>query len=79
VNSFPEVERDPQVQHNEILVEFEHPVAGKFRTVGVPMEFSRTPGEIRRPPMLGEHKDEILAELGYHAEEIAHFKEMKIV
>jgi crotonobetainyl-CoA:carnitine CoA-transferase CaiB-like acyl-CoA transferase len=79
VNSFPDVERDPQVQHNEILVEFEHPVAGKFRTVGVPMEFSRTPGEIRRPPMLGEHKDEILAELGYHAEEIAHFKEMKIV
>jgi crotonobetainyl-CoA:carnitine CoA-transferase CaiB-like acyl-CoA transferase len=79
VNSFPEVERDPQVQHNEILVEFEHPVAGKFRTVGVPMEFSRTQGEIRRPPMLGEHKDEILAELGYSEAEIAHFKDAKIV
>src|SRR5277367_255642 len=79
VNTFPDVERDPQVRHNKILVEFEHPIAGKFRTVGMPIEFSRTPGEIRRPPLLGEHKDEILAELGYSDNEIAHFKEAKIV
>jgi crotonobetainyl-CoA:carnitine CoA-transferase CaiB-like acyl-CoA transferase len=79
VNTFPQVERDPQVVHNEILVEFEHPVAGKFRTVGPPIEFSRTESEIRRPPMLGEHKDEILAELGFSSAEIAHFKDAKVV
>ncbi len=79
VNTFPQVEHDPQVVHNEILVEFEHPVAGKFRTVGPPIEFSRTESEIRRPPMLGEHKDEILAELGFSSVEIAHFKDAKVV
>src|ERR1700722_5987524 len=79
VNTFPEVERDPQVVHNEILVEFDHPVAGRFRTVGPPIEFSRTQGEIRRPPMLGEHKDEILTELGFTSAEIAGFKERKVV
>jgi crotonobetainyl-CoA:carnitine CoA-transferase CaiB-like acyl-CoA transferase len=79
VNTFPDVERDPQVRHNEILVDFDHPVAGNFRTVGPPIEFSRTPGQIRRPPMLGEHKEEILAELGYSESEIAHFKDFKVV
>ena len=79
VNRFPEVERDPQVQHNKIIAEFDHPVAGKFRTVAPPTKFSRTPGEIRRSPLLGEHTDEILGELGYSQAEIANFKEDKVV
>ena len=79
VNTFPDVERDPQVRHNRTIVEFDHPIAGKFRTIGPPFKFSRTPGEIRRSPLLGEHKDEILAELGYTKEDIARFKESKVV
>ena len=79
VNRFPDVERDPQVRHNKTVIEFEHPSAGKFRTVKPPMKFSRTPGEIRRPPLLGEHKDEILAEVGYSEQEIARLKESKVV
>lgn len=79
VNRFPDVERDPQVVHNRTIIEFDHPVAGKFRTVGPPMKFSRTPGEIRRPPLLGEHSEEILAETGYTEHEIARMKEAKIV
>ena len=79
VNTFPDVERDPQVRHNQTIVEFDHPIAGKFRTIGPPFKFSRTPGEIRRSPLLGEHKDEILAELGYTKEDIARFKESKVV
>jgi crotonobetainyl-CoA:carnitine CoA-transferase CaiB-like acyl-CoA transferase len=79
VNTFPDVETDPQVSHNEVLIDFDHPIAGKFRTVGPPIEFSRTPGEIRRPPLLGEHKDQILEELGYSESEIAHFRDANIV
>lgn len=79
VNRFPDVERDPQVRHNQAIIEFEHPKAAKFRTVAPPMKFSRTPGEIRRPPLLGEHSEEILAELGYAEPEIARMKETGII
>lgn len=79
VHRFPEVEQDAQVQHNKTIVSFDHPRAGKFRTAGPPIRFSRTPGSIRRPPELGEHTDEILAELGFSQEEIAAFRKDKVV
>jgi crotonobetainyl-CoA:carnitine CoA-transferase CaiB-like acyl-CoA transferase len=65
VNAFPQMENDPQVMHNGIIVSFDHPKVGKFRTIGPPARFSRTPSTIRRPPLLSEHANEILHELGY--------------
>ena len=42
-----------------------HPRAGKQQPLGIPVKLSKTPGKIRRPaPLLGEHNDEILSELG---------------
>jgi crotonobetainyl-CoA:carnitine CoA-transferase CaiB-like acyl-CoA transferase len=79
VNRFPDVERDPQVQHNRTIVSLDHPVAGKFRTIGPPVRFSRTPSVVRRPPLLGEHTDDILAGLGYTKDEIAEFKTSQVV
>ena len=65
VNSFPAMERDPQVKHNGSIVRFDHPKVKNFRTIGPPIKFSRTPSTIKRPPLLGEHSREILKELGY--------------
>jgi crotonobetainyl-CoA:carnitine CoA-transferase CaiB-like acyl-CoA transferase len=70
VNSFPQIEHDPQIRHNQTLINFEHPKVNQFRTVGPPIKFSRTPCEIRRPPLLGEHSREILHEMGFAESEI---------
>ena len=66
-----EVIGHPQVLASEILVEHEHPVAGRLRQTRVPARFEGTPPEAPRgAPRLGEHNDEIMAELGYSAPEI---------
>ena len=65
VRSMPEVLDDEQTAVNGMIVEFEHPLHGPMRVVGCPLHFSDTRTDVRMPPpQLGEHNDEILAELG---------------
>jgi crotonobetainyl-CoA:carnitine CoA-transferase CaiB-like acyl-CoA transferase len=79
VNTFPEVTRDPQVQHNRSITAFDHPTAGKFRTIGPPIKFSRTPSRVQRPPLAGEHSVEILKEVGYTDQDIAEFSRDQVI
>ena len=70
---------DPQVQANGLVAELEHPEAGPVRMIGAMAQFSATPLQPQPPAGLGQHTDEILAELGYSAGEIQRWREKGIV
>ena len=71
VTSLESLHRHPQVIENRLLVESEHPHAGRTRTPRPVASFEATPATLRRPaPALGEHIDELLAELGLPEGEI---------
>ena len=71
VLSIGEMHEDPQALAREMIVETNHPKAGKVKTLGLPVKFSATPGGITRPaPLLGQHSRAILAEIGYNEQQI---------
>ena len=71
VLSVTEMASDPQVLHRKMVVEVEDEKIGRTKTLGIPVKFGATPGEMRRPaPGLGEHATEVLEMLGCSAEDI---------
>nr|SVE81920.1 EOG090X05UC [Daphnia magna] len=76
INSLSEVFADPQVQHNDMVQEVDHPSAGTLKLVGPPVKFSGTGNRIRLPPPeLGQHTESILQErLGYS---LAHIQQLR--
>ena len=65
VNSVDDLLADPHLQAVGFWHAMQHPTEGALMMPGIPVNFSATPGSIRRPPPnLGEHTDEVLAEIG---------------
>jgi formyl-CoA transferase len=65
------LDSDPHVKAREMVVEVNHPVIGRMKTLGVPVKLSETPGGVMRAaPTQGQHSREILQELGYSESKI---------
>ena len=81
VNSFMELEHDPQIIENEYLTDLEHPTLGKIKIPGYPVQFNGSCIKANKAaPELGEHTDEILTEVGrYSRSEIEHFRETGVI
>ena len=80
INPIPDVVRDPQILHNEMLVSLEHARIGQVNVTGVPIKMRGTPGSVRLPPpMLGQHTAEVLGELGYSDGAVEALAEARVV
>ena len=77
--SMQELAAEPSLRATGTIVEVDHPKRGKYLTVGNPIKLSDSATEVRRSPLLGEHTDEVLAELGFGPQEIAVFRSSKVI
>jgi len=80
INSVPEVFADPQIRHRGMRIDIEHPLSGTVPQVASPMRFEQAPlVHDRPPPLLGEHTDEVLREIGLDSAEIERLRRDEVI
>ena len=79
VLTMKEIAEDKSLRESGTIVEVDHKQRGKYLTVGSPIKFSDMSVEVTGSPLLGEHTDEVLAELGYSADQIKSMHEGRVV
>jgi crotonobetainyl-CoA:carnitine CoA-transferase CaiB-like acyl-CoA transferase len=80
INTVAQALDDPHTAARRMVETVPHPTIGELKMLGIPFKLSDTPAAVRRPPpLLGEHTDEILADLGMDAAAIAKLRAEKVV
>jgi crotonobetainyl-CoA:carnitine CoA-transferase CaiB-like acyl-CoA transferase len=80
INTVAQALDDPHTAARRMVETVAHPTIGDLKMLGIPFKFSDTPAAVRRPPpVLGEHTDEVLAELGMDKAAIAKLRSDKVV
>jgi formyl-CoA transferase len=75
INTYPQAFNSDHGVHRNMRMEIDHPIEGKVPNIGFAVKMNGTPQQVRRhPPLLGEHNDEILAELGISTEALENLK-----
>ncbi len=77
--SMKELAEEPALRATGTIVEVDHPRRGKYLTVGNPIKLSDSITEVKRSPLLGEHTEEVLAELGYGAQDVLRLRAGKVI
>jgi formyl-CoA transferase len=77
--SMEELAVEPSLRATGTVVEVDHPKRGKYLSVGNPIKLSDSPTEVKRSPLLGEHTEQVLNELGLSAQEIAALRAEKVI
>ena len=77
--SMKEIAEEQSLRETGTIVEVDHPIRGKYLTVGNPIKLSDSETEVTRSPLLGEHTDEILSELGFTTDELISLRHDKVI
>jgi formyl-CoA transferase len=77
--SMKEIAEEPSLRETGTIVEIDHPTRGKYLTVGNPIKMSDSATDVTRSPLLGEHTEEVLEQLGYSSAYIATLRAEKVI
>jgi formyl-CoA transferase len=80
IYNYKQVFEDPHTIERRMLEEYEHPVAGTVKVLGIPVKLSATPGSIRLPaPLIGEHSDDVFRELGLSEDRLKQLRDEGVI
>ncbi|WP_330211979.1 CaiB/BaiF CoA transferase family protein [Pseudomonas sp. Z18(2022)] len=80
VRNMMQVLEDPHTLARKMVIEVEHPIAGNIKALGCPIKFSNPDGVTRRgAPLLGEHTEQVLKEVGFSTVQINELREQRVV